>query len=205
VTTGAGETDERVGETVARAGDAHDAVGDADARAATWDSLPRHLRSALEGRLAGLYGAPDDARAFDALAEDKRGALLIFVRRLGELKLWDAVVRVTNVYGEGGVGLAFVAGEDLSRRLRESPRFTSRFAAHGDTAEGFFERGRRRATLHLLRARRGADDWAAHFDLHSPVADPLSALRHLWRERLLKRTPGWEEIAAALGYDSLTG
>ncbi|MCA1815325.1 MAG: hypothetical protein LC746_02750 [Acidobacteria bacterium] len=194
--------------------DARDARGrarDADKRAAeaggrgahasTWDELPAYLRSALEGRLAGLYGAPDDAQAFGALAEDKRRALLVFARRLRELDLWDSVRRVTNVYGEGGVGIAFAADPRLSRRLRASRRFTSRFAAHGDTAEGFFEMGQRRASLHFLRAARGADEWAAHFDLHSPVGDPLSALRHLWRERWRGRAPRWEEIAAVLGYD----
>lgn len=186
-----------------RAGGTKDRAGDPDARpdATDWDGLPRHLRPALEGKLAGLYGVVEDARAFDALAEDKRRALLIFLRRLGELGLWDSVRRVTNVYGEGGVGLAFIADAVLSHRLRESLRFTSRFASHGDTAEGFFEKGRRRASLHLLRAARGADEWTAHFDLHSPAADPFSAARHLWSERLRGRTPGWREIAAALGYD----
>jgi hypothetical protein len=174
---------------------------DTHARTLAWDELPDELRAALAGRLVGLYGEPDDALAFDALAEDKQRALLIFVRRLADLKLWAYVLRVTNVYGVGGVGLAFAADAELNERLARSRGFTSRFAAHRDAAEGFFELGRRRATLHFLRARRDSSDWTVHFDLYSPLADPLSALRHLWRERLRGRTPRWEEITASLGYD----
>jgi hypothetical protein len=178
---------------------------DTHARTLAWEELTDELRAALAGRLVGLYGEPDDARAFDALAEEKQRALLIFVRRLTYLKLWAHVLRVTNVYGVGGVGLAFVADAELKERLARGRGFTSRFAAHRDAAEGFFELGRRRATLHFLHARRGASDWTVHFDLYSPLADPLSALRHLWRERLRGRTPSWEEITASLGYDLRDG
>lgn len=170
-------------------------------RRLAWRELAPDSRGALAGKIAGLYGGPDDETAFDALAADKQRAAIIFARRLGGLGLWGDVERLTNVYGEGGVGIAFVAARGLKKRLGQSPRFTSRFAAHRDAAEGFYELGRRTAALHFLRERRGGSDWAAHFDLHAPLALPLGALRHLWHERLRGRTPRWEEIAAALGYD----
>jgi hypothetical protein len=174
------------------------------ARALAWTELPADARAALEGKLEGLYdiaGDAGDARVFDALTIDKQQALLLFARRLSRLRLWRAVLRVTNVYGEGGVGLEFVAAPNLRSRLRRSGRFTTRFAAHRDTAEGFYELRRPHAALHFLRARRGGHEWSVHFDLYAPLANPLSALRHLWHEKLRAETPRWEEIAAALGYD----
>jgi hypothetical protein len=171
-----------------------------EARTLSWGELMPQARSALAGRVEGLYGIDDDARAFDALALDKQQSLLIFVRRLCELKLWRAVQRVTNVYGEGGVGIEFVASQELRARLRQSRRFTSRFAAHRDTAEGFYELRRRTAALHFLHLRRGGREWSAHFDLYAPLASPASALRHLWHEKLRRETPNWEAIIAALGY-----
>jgi hypothetical protein len=170
-------------------------------RTVAWDELSPPVRDALAGKLAGLYGAASDRAAFDALAVDKQQALLIFVARLGQLKLWPEVARVTNVYGEGGVGVEFESARGFSKRLRRSAKFTARFAAHRGTAEGFREKGRSDAALHFLRARPRSRAWAAHFDLYAPLASPLSALRHLWHEKLRGRTPRWEEIAAALEYD----
>ena len=46
-----------------------------------WAELPAETRAQLAGRLAGLYGHGTDESAFDSLAEDKRQALQIFVRR----------------------------------------------------------------------------------------------------------------------------
>jgi hypothetical protein len=174
-----------------------------EARQLVWRGLAPDLRDALGGRLAGLYGGADDASVFDALSVDKQRALLVFARRLGELSLWREIACVTNVYGRGGVGISFNATRGLKKRLGQSPRFTPRFAAHRDAAEGFYELRRTRAALHFLRRRRGGREWEAHFDLHAPLSSPLSALLHLWHERVRGRTPGWEEIAAALGYDLL--
>jgi hypothetical protein len=171
------------------------------ARSLSWGELAPQVRAALAGRLEGLYGAEQDATAFDALAVDKQQALLIFVQRLDNVKLWREVRRVTNVYGAGGVGMEFVASDALRARLRESRRFTSRFAAHRDTAEGFYELRRARAALHFLRARRGGREWSAHFDLYAPLSNPLGALRHLWHERWRGETPDWESIAMTLGYN----
>jgi hypothetical protein len=164
-----------------------------------WSELPDEARALLRGRLAGLYGHPDDAAAFDSLTVDKQQALLICARRLSAVRLWRAVRRVTNVYGEGGVGLSFEASPALSRLLRRSPCFTRRFASHRDAAEGYFER-RSRAALHLLRGDGGGGGWSAHFDLHGPLGSPASAVRHLWREKLRAHTPDWREIGEALGY-----
>jgi hypothetical protein len=167
----------------------------------SWDELTPGARAALKGRLEGLYGVGADAEAFDALPVDKQRALLIFVSRLCELKLWRVVERLTNVYGAGGVGIEFIAVPDLHTRLRRSRRFTSRFAAHRDTAEGFYELRQPKAALHFLRARRDGRAWSAHFDLYAPLASPASALLHLWHEKLRGETPDWGMIAAALGYE----
>jgi hypothetical protein len=166
-----------------------------------WGELAPPVRAALAGKLAGLYGAASDAEAFGALAVDKQQALLIFAARLGRLNLWADVSRVTNVYGEGGVGIEFEAARGLTKRLRHGAKFTRRFAAHRGTAEGFYEKGQAAAALHFLRPHPRSPAWAAHFDLYGPLASPLSALRHLWHEKLRGRTPGWREIAAAHGYD----
>jgi hypothetical protein len=176
-------------------------TGSQTAAPLAWDELTPPVRDALAGKLTGLYGAASDRAAFDALAVDKQQALLIFVARLGRLNLWADVSRVTNVYGEGGVGIEFEAARGLPKRLRRRSAFTTRFAAHRGTAEGFYEKGRRTAALHFLRARPRSRRWAAHFDFYAPVASPLSALRHLWHEKLRGRTPRWSEIADALEYD----
>ncbi|MDT7541750.1 MAG: hypothetical protein QOE33_1654 [Acidobacteriota bacterium] len=166
-----------------------------------WRGLAPNLRDALDGKLEGLYGGADAGDVFNALDLEKQRALLIFARRLSELNLWREVERVTNVYGEGGVGLEFIAAPALKSKLSRSTRFTSRFAAHGDTAEGFYELKRAKAALHFLRARRRKREWSVHFDLHAPLARPSSLLLHLWHEKLRARTPHTEEIADALGYD----
>jgi hypothetical protein len=171
----------------------------AAAESLSWDALPPPARAALAGRLAGLYGHDGDKAAFDSLAADKQHALLLFAGRLGALGLWGSVVRVANVYGEGGVGLEFESAADFSAALGAHPRFTRRFARHGDCAEGFLEKGRARAALHILRPAGPGRRWAAHFDLHSPLASPASALRHFYAEKLRGRTPDWREIRSALG------
>lgn len=172
-----------------------------DAPAPRWAELAAEARAQLAGRLAGLYGHGTDESAFDSLAEDKRQTLLIFVRRFSRFGLWGGVERVTNVYGEGGVGIEFVVRKDFSATLGSHPRFTPRFAGHGaDSAGGFYEKRRPRAALHFLRMRAGPNIWAAHFDGHGPLAGPMSLLRHLWHEVVRGRTPGWREVKVLLGY-----
>ena len=169
------------------------------ARALRWGELPEGTRAALARRLRGLYGGTGDAEVFDALAVDKQQALLILARRLVELKLWDAVRRVENVYGEGGVGMRFLAWPFLRSALgRRRAAFSTWFATHRDTSLGFIERGRRLGSLHVLHCE--GCYWEAHFDLYNPWASPANAWRHLLHEKIRREVPDWRTIGAALGY-----
>ncbi len=165
-----------------------------------WRELAPDVCDALRGRLAGLWGATDAAAAFDNLASDKQQALLLLLRRMRALDLWSVVRRVTNVYGEGGVGMAFDAWPVLASTLARRRDFTHRFARHGDTTGGFYERGRAAGVLHFLYvdAPGAARAWQVHFDLYSPVHSPASLLRHLRREFVGRYTPDWRAIAAVL-------
>lgn len=167
-------------------------------RALRWAELPERTRAALARRLEGLYGGAHDAEVFDALAPDKQRALLILARRLSELGLWDAVRRVENLYGEGGVGMHFLAWPYLRRLLRRRAAFSTWFATHRNTSLGFMERGRRLGSLHVLyiEGRR----WEAHFDLYNPWASPANAWRHLLHEKIRREVPDWRAVGAALGY-----
>jgi hypothetical protein len=170
-------------------------------RTLQWRELSGTIRAALERRLEGLYGGVSDEDVFDALSIDKQQALLILVRRFLDLKLWDAVRRVENVYGESGVGMNFGAWPYLRSTLERNARFTKRFAAHSHTTGGFIERGRTRASLHILYADVHATRcWEAHFDLFNPLASPLNAWRHLLYEKIRRETPDWRVIGASLGY-----
>jgi len=163
-----------------------------------WRDLPSRTQEALDRRLEGLYGVTRDEEAFNALAADKQWALLILARRFLELKLWEAVRRVENVYGQGGVGMNFDAWPMLHSTLRRRRDFTSRFANHGDTTGGFIERGVGRASLHILFVDNGKRRWAAHFDLYNPWASPVNAWRHLLHEKMRGYTPDWHAISASI-------
>jgi len=163
-----------------------------------WDDVPETLRDDLARKLEGLYGHADGRDAFDSLAGDKQQALLLFAVRLSDLNLWREIESVENVYGIGGVGMSFRARRGLAAALKAHGQFTSRFASHGDCAEGFFELGRSRAALHFLRMKGDASLWSIHFDLHAPAATPLSALRHFWSEKVRGEMPDWDAIKSAL-------
>jgi hypothetical protein len=166
-----------------------------------WQELPEPLRSALERKLEGLYGGKSDETVFDALAVDKQRALLILARRFLELKLWAAVRRIENLYGEGGVGMHFIAWPFLRSTLAGRKDFSSLFAGHHKTTGGFIERGAGSVALHLLyRDDKERRSWEAHFDLYNPWSSPLNAWRHLLREKVRGETPGWRAIGHALGY-----
>jgi hypothetical protein len=164
----------------------------------SWNSLSKEERLLLKGRLLGLYGQWSDDTAFDSLSIDKQQALLMLMGRFDRLGLWRRVMRIENVYGEGGVGIGFTASNDFMTCIQLNPSFTSKFATHRNTEAGFLERGRRSAALHLLYARSDKDLWEAHFDLYSPVGSVLSAIMHLIKEKLAKKTPNWLEIKEAL-------
>ncbi len=170
-------------------------------RALQWNKLPETIRAALARKLEGLYGEARDETIFDALAVDKQQALLILARRFLALRLWDAVRRIENLYGEGGVGMNFLAWPSLKSRLEGRAQFTTWFARHHHTTRGFIERGTRRAALHLLYSDNAATRiWEAHFDLYNPWTSPLNAWRHLVHEKIRRETPDWRVIGASLGY-----
>lgn len=164
----------------------------------SWRELPFDERDALAERLGDLYGARHGEEAFDALALDKQQALLLLMRRMRSLSLWDFVGRVSNVYGEGGVGMNFRASSELLAELRARKDFTTRFARHRENEGGFLERGTARASLHFLYQVRDEMLWAVHFDLYNVWSSPKSALRHLFYEKLAGRRPDWREIRAAI-------
>ena len=164
----------------------------------TWRELPSETRSALTNKIGGIYGHDGDGRAFDALTVDKQQALLIFAERLGHLKLWDAVRRIDNVYGVGGVGMKFEAWPVLFSTLTRHPRFTTLLARHADSYSGFYEYRRARAVLHFLYIESGKRDWSVHFDYYAPLGSPLSAVRHLFHEGLRAHHPDWRAVKSVL-------
>ncbi|MFN2453779.1 MAG: hypothetical protein ABR577_06115 [Pyrinomonadaceae bacterium] len=176
-----------------------------DAEQLIWRELSRQTRAMLEGKLRGLYEHDSDDSAFDALALDKQQTLLLFAHRLVALNLWNALRRIDNVYGEGGVGLNFIAQPDLESTLRRRRDFTTMFAAHKDATGGFFERKQSRASLHFLYVGTGRERrWSVHFDLYSPLAFPHGTWRHWLHEKVRGETPDWRLIAQVLrGTDSV--
>ena len=166
-----------------------------------WSNLSESLRASLERKLEGLYGGAKGETVFECLAFDKQQALLILARRLLALNLWDAVRRIENLYGEGGVGMNFLAWPYLKSMLERRSDFTALFASHRNMTRGFIERGRRSASLHILyKDDRAQRCWEAHFDLYNPWSSPVNAWRHLLHEKMRRETPDWRTIGAALGY-----
>lgn len=169
-----------------------------EATALTWSNLPAPTRELLAGRLSGLWNASTDAVAFDSWPIDKQQAMLLVLRRMHVKGLWHLVRQVTNVYGEGGVGLQFVAWPMIESTLSRRRDFTRRFANHKDTSGGFYEKERGVAVLHFLFQEGDPRTWYVHFDLYSPVHSPGSALKHLRHEFLGKVKPDWRVIAKCL-------
>ena len=168
----------------------------------SWNDLPPETRDALRGKLVGLWGATSDEAAFDGCPVDKQQALLIITERLQAKGLWDVIRQIDNVYGEHGVGIGFTAWPFIRSTLRARRDFTRLFANHKDTTGGFYERGRCDAVLHFLYIEGDPRKWYVHFDLHSPVHSPRSAVRHLRHEFLGKLTPDWKMIKAILDPES---
>src|SRR5829696_2212301 len=165
-----------------------------NSEAPTWAELPAATKELLRGKLAGLWGAATDAEAFDSWPLDKKHALLLLFDRMQSKELWHLVKRVTNVYGEGGVGLQFEAWPMIESTLSRRRDFTRRFANHSDTSGGFYEKQRGDAILHFLFQEGEPRIWYVHFDLYSPVHSPGSVWRHLRHEMMGKMKPDWRVI-----------
>ena len=163
-----------------------------------WADLSLDSRELLCGKLVGLWGAPSDDAAFDSWPIDKQQALILLLRRLHEKHLWHLVRKVTNVYGEGGVGLQFIAWPMIESTLKRRKDFTRRLANHKDTAGGFYEKQRDRAVLHFLFQEGDPRTWYVHFDLYSPVHSLGSAMSHFRHEFMGKIKPDWQMIAKSL-------
>ena len=163
-----------------------------------WLDLPVSTRDLLRGKLVGLWGADSDAAAFESWPIDKQQALLLLLMRLDHKGLWHLVRQITNIYGEGGVGLQFLAWPMIQSTLNRRRDFTRRFANHKDTTGGFYEKQRSEAVLHFLFQEGDPRTWYVHFDLYSPVHSAKSALLHLRHEFLGKTRPDWQLIARAL-------
>lgn len=174
-------------------------LGQAPAASLTWTDLPIATKELLSGKLAGLWGAATDAAAFDSWPLDKKQGLLLLLQRMQSKGLWHLVKRVTNVYGEGGVGLEFEAWPMIESTLSRRSDFTRLMANHKDTSGGFYEKQRSKAILHFLFAEGDPRTWYVHFDLHSPVHSPASAVKHFRHEFLGRVRPDWRTIAKCLG------
>jgi len=164
----------------------------------TWADVSDETKQLLSGKLAGLWGAATDAAAFDSWPIDKQQALLLLLQRMHCKKLWHLVKKVTNVYGEGGVGLQFEAWPMIESTLARRQDFTRLLANHKDTTGGFYEKQRAAAVLHFLFQEGNPRTWYVHFDLHSPVHSPVSAWKHLRHEFASKVKPDWRIIAKFL-------
>jgi hypothetical protein len=167
-------------------------------RSLTWAELPADTRELLTGKLAGLWGAATDATAFDSWPLDKQQGMLLLLKRLQGKDLWQLVKRVTNIYGEGGVGLEFEAWPMIESTLSRRDDFTRLMANHKGASGGFYEKQRNEAILHFLFQDGEPRRWAVHFDLYSPVHSPASALKHFRYELLGKVKPDWRMIAKSI-------
>lgn len=163
-----------------------------------WKDLPHDVRDELAGKLSGLWGAISDEQAFNRCAVDKQQTLLLIQSRLRTKRLWQIIRKIDNVYGNGGVGIAFSAWPFIKSTLKGRKDFTRFFANHKDTTGGFYETGRSKAVLHFLYVDGNPQNWYVHFDLYSPVHSPVSAFKHLRYEFLDKLTPDWRMIQNAL-------
>jgi hypothetical protein len=163
-----------------------------------WTDVPIELRESFGGRLSGLWGASSDEEAFASLSVDKQQALLLISARLRVLGLWELIRKVTNVYGEGGVGIEFIPWPLMKVTLSRRRDFTHRFAKHRDTTGGFYETGRASAILHFLYVVGEPWKWYVHFDLYSPIHSPFSALSHFRHEFFGKVRPDWRTIQRLL-------
>jgi len=164
----------------------------------SWKELPAEVRALLSDRLAGMWDHPDDSSAFDSLSIAAQQALLLIVARLEERGIWQAIRRISNVWGEGGVGFEFTAWPMLHSMLSRRNDFTRWFANHQDTDGGFVEKHRPTSVMHFLYTDATPRRWSLHFDLYSPLHSPAGAWRHLRHEVFSEMKPDWQMIREGL-------
>jgi len=155
--------------------------------------LPVMTATAAQAQMKGL--APADVAS---VARSRSLDFSLLVDRIEAKGLWHLIKRITNIYGEGGVGMRFDAWPMIESTLRRRRDFTRLMANHKDTTGGFYEKERGDAVLHFLYQEGEPRTWYVHFDLYSPIHSPGSALKHLRHEFLGKVTPNWEMIAKHL-------
>lgn len=164
-----------------------------------WPDLHEGTRTALRGKLNGLFGWSQTDEVFNSLAINRQQALLLLLGRFQDLKLWDAVRSITNVYGDGGVGFEFIAWPFLRVTLGGRPGFTKLLAGHRNNQGGFRERKKSAGpALHVVMVDRANNLWAAHFDLYDPLASVLDLWRHIYREGWRNQLPSWRQIGGPL-------
>ncbi len=165
----------------------------------SWLGLSESTRGALGGKLDGLFGWARPDEVFESLAVERQQALLLLLRRLCNLKLWEAVRSVTNVYGEGGVGIDFIAWPLLRSTLERRRDFTRLMAGHRNNEGGFRERKQLSGpALHVVMVQKASHRWAAHFDLYDPLSSLSNLWRHLYREGWRRELPNWRDIGGPL-------
>ena len=161
----------------------------------TWRQLSEDTRAALRGKLDGLFDWPRTDEVFDSLAVNRQQALLLLHRRFEERRLWDSVRLITNVYGEGGVGIEFKAWPFLYSNLKGRRDFTSLMAGHRNNEGGFRERRKSTGSaLHIVMVKRAENHWAAHFDLYDPLSSIGDLWRHIYLEGWRHQVPRWQQI-----------
>ena len=163
-----------------------------------WQDLSGEDREALSGRLAGMWEQPSDEEAFEALSVAAQQALFLILSRLRAKDLWSLVIRISNVWGEGGVGFEFTAWPMVKSTLSRRKDFTTLFANHRDTNGGFYEKGRAGSVLHFLYVDGTPRKWSLHFDLYNPIHSPVCTWLHLRHEVLSKVKPDWRMVQQGL-------
>jgi hypothetical protein len=163
-----------------------------------WKDLSGETREALTGKLAGMWERPGDEEAFEALSVAGQQGLFLILSRLRAKDLWPLVIRISNVWGEGGVGCEFVAWPIIESTLLRRRDFTSVFAKHRYANGGFYERGRSRSVMHFLYVDGTPQKWSLHFDLYNPLHSPAGAWRHFRHEVFSNEKPDWRMIQQGL-------
>ena len=163
-----------------------------------WEEIPADHRDALIGKLTGMWDVPGDDQAFESLSVAGQQALLIILARLREKDLWHLVERISNVWGEGGVGFEFTASPAIKSTLLHRNDFTRRFAKHRNTDGGFLEKGRALSVMHFLYIEGTPPKWSFHFDRYNPLYSPVGAWQHFRHEVVSASKPDWRTIQRGL-------